>query len=102
MFHVEHSWNTNSKFYTMKATNNYIFLIRDKTETEKSGLFVPTGGRVKPHTGTIISVGSLVKDQEIKRAKNQKGMFHPSVGFEIEFEGNTYLVCQDHEIIGLP
>lgn len=85
----------------LKATNNYIFLIRDKVEKEAGGLMLTEKGRVKPHTGTIKSVGSLVRDQEIKRAKNGKAMFHPQVGFEIELDGQVYLVCQGDEIICL-
>lgn len=87
----------------MKATNNYIWLIRDKPKTETDDLIIPGEGRVKPHVGTLFAVGSLTRDQEIKKARNGgKALFHPSVGFEVEFEGNIYLVCQDHEIIGLP
>jgi co-chaperonin GroES (HSP10) len=86
----------------LKAANNTVWLIRDAVQKEKDGLILANTGRVKPHTGTIVTVGSLVRDQEIKRAKNQKAMFHPQVGFEIEHEGQIYLVCQGEEIIGLP
>lgn len=82
-----------------KATNEYVFIIRDEINKQKDGLIIPGNGRVKPHSGTVMSVGSLVRDQEIKRAKGGKVLFHPQVGFEIEFEGVTYLVCQGYEII---
>lgn len=85
----------------MKAANNFIFIIRDKTESEKSSLSIPGTGRVKPHTGTVVTVGSLVRDQEIKRAKDKKIMWHPTVGFDIEFEGITYLVLAEHEVIAV-
>lgn len=86
----------------MKATNEFVLVIRDKTETEKAGLILPTGGRVKPHVGTILSSGSLVKDNNIKSGKGKKCLFHPTTGWELEYEGTTYLVLEGHQIIALP
>ena len=85
----------------IKATNNFVFLIRDKTEAESGGLVLPTTGREKPHTGTIISVGGLAKDPEIKRGKGRKALFHKGIGFEIEFEDTKYLVLMENEIIAI-
>jgi len=86
----------------VKATNNFVFLIRDETETETATkLFIPSGGREKPHTGKVISVGGLVKDPEIKRSKGQKALFHKTVGMSIEYDGIEYLVVQEHEILAI-
>jgi co-chaperonin GroES (HSP10) len=84
----------------MKAYNNYVWIIRDIPESEKNNLIVPTAGRTKPSIGTAYSVGVLVKDGNLKNAKGKKIMFHPSVGWEIEYEGQTYVICEDHQIIG--
>jgi len=87
----------------IKATNNFVFLIRDETKTETAGskLFIPGSGREKPHTGKVVSVGGLVKDPEIKRSKGQKALFHKTVGMNIEYEGVEYLVVQEHEILAI-
>lgn len=85
----------------VKATNNYVWIIRDKTEGEKAGLILPGAGRVKPHQGLIVSVGQLVKDGNIKAGKGKKGLFHKGIGMEIEYEDQVYLVLQEHEIIGI-
>ena len=85
----------------MKAVNEFVLVIRDKTESEKNGLVLPEGGKVKPHQGTIVSSGKLVKDPDIKSGKGKKCLFHKTVGFELEFEGTTYLVLMGHEIIGI-
>lgn len=85
----------------IKAVNNFIFVIRDKTESEKSGLLIPSVGREKPHQGTVISIGSLVRDKEIKGSKGKKVLFHKGVGQEIPFEDNTYLVLNELEIIAV-
>lgn len=86
----------------MKATNEFVLVIRDKTESEKSGLILPTAGRIKPSVGTIQTVGGLVKDHNIKSGKGKKCLFHPTVGFELEYAGIVYLVLQDREIIAMP
>jgi co-chaperonin GroES (HSP10) len=86
----------------MKATNNWVLLIREETPTEKGGLIIPNAGRVKPHAGVIQSVGALVKDQNIKAAKGKKALFHPTVGQEIEYEGVVYLILDANQIISLP
>lgn len=86
----------------MKATNEFVLIKRDKTESEKSGLIIPSAGRVKPHVGTIESVGALVRDHNIKAGKGKKCLFHPTVGFEIVYDDVTYLVLTDREIIAMP
>lgn len=85
----------------IKAVNNFVFVIRDQVESEKSGLIIPTVGREKPHQGTIFSVGSLVKDREIKAGKGKKALFHKGVGMEIPYEGQVYLVLNELEVIAV-
>lgn len=85
----------------IKAVNNFLFILRDKEEAEKSGLLVPAQSREKPHQGTIISVGSLVQDQNIKKAVGKKVMFFKGTGFTIEFEGTEYLVLESERIIAI-
>lgn len=85
----------------IKATNNFVFLIREKIESESKGIILPTSAREKPHTGKVISVGGLAKDPEIKRSKGQKALFHKTVGTNIEYEGIEYLVLQEHEILAI-
>ena len=86
----------------IKVTNNSVFVIRDKTETETaSKLFIPGSGREKPHTGVVYGVGGLVKDPEIKRSKGKKALFHKGVGQEIEYEGQTYLVLDAAHVIAI-
>lgn len=85
----------------IKATNNFVFIQRDKTETEKSGLIIPTSGQVKQHIGTIVSVGNLVRDMKIKSGQGKKAMFHSTVGFNITHEEVEYVVLNGEEIIAI-
>lgn len=86
----------------IQATNNFVFIIRDDVETESSaGLLIPGHGRVKPHQGTIFSIGGLAKDPKIKNGKGKKAIFHAGIGFEIDYDSKTYLVLMDTEIIAV-
>lgn len=84
------------------ACNKFVLVLRDETETEVSGLEIPNEGRVKPHSGTIHAVGSLVEDEGIKAGVGAKCLFHAGVGFELDYEDTVYLVLGGHEIIALP
>ena len=85
----------------MKATNEFVLVIRDKTETEASGFVLPSDGKKKPNVGTIFSVGILVKDGNIKSGKGKKCLFHSTVGWDITYEGVEYLVLEGPQIICL-
>lgn len=85
----------------IQATNNFVFIIRDEIKSETGGLIIPGQGRVKPHQGTILSVGGMVKDPKIKGGKGKKVLFHQGIGFSIEFEGTEYLVLMGDEIIAV-
>jgi chaperonin GroES len=85
----------------LQATNDFVFIKRDEIESETAGLILPDSGKVKPHKGVIISIGDLVADKKIKSAKGKRAMFHQTVGFTIEHEGEDYLVLAGREIIAI-
>lgn len=80
-----------------KATNNWVWIIRDKIEDDKTKLFIPTASQAKPHEGTIQSAGELVKDKKIRAGK--KCLWHPTVGFEIIYNETTYVVMECEKVL---
>ncbi len=84
-----------------KATNTFVYVIRDEVQKKVNDLIIPGKGRVKPNRGDIFSVGGKVTDPDIKKGKGQKALFHQGVGQEIEVDGTDYLVLFEHEIIGV-
>lgn len=85
----------------IQATNNFVFIIRDKADTEKAGVYIPNVGREKPNEGTIFSIGDLIQDKKIKSAKNKKCLFFKGTGFHIEYQGIEYLVLTSDQIIAI-
>lgn len=84
----------------MEATNNQVWTIRTETPTESAnGLVLPDSGKEKPHTATVISVGELVQDRKIEKGK--LCIFHKGCGQELEYNGTTYLILDDKQIIGV-
>lgn len=84
----------------IQARNNFVFIKRDEVVNEMAGLIIPGQGREKPHEGTIVSAGPLVEDPAIKNGKGKKAIFHKGIGFEIDIDGETFLVLLGGEIIG--
>ena len=85
----------------IQATNHYVHVKRDVSVSEKNGLLLPATGKVKPHTGKILSIGSLVKDAKIKSGKGKTALWHQSVGQEITYNEETFLVLEDIHILGV-
>lgn len=85
----------------IQATNNFVFVIRDKANSEKAGIYIPNTGREKPNEGTVFSVGDLIQDKKIKAAKNKKCLFFKGTGFTIEYQGVDYLVLTSDQIIAI-
>lgn len=85
----------------IQATNNFVFIIRDKAEAEKAGVYIPNVGREKPNEGTVFSTGDLIQDKKIRGAKNKKCLFFKGTGFSIEYQGIEYLVLTSDQIIAI-
>jgi co-chaperonin GroES (HSP10) len=82
------------------AANDYVWVIRDETETEKDGLEIPDSAQVETNRGKIFSVGSLVRDRKFIQ-KDKTAIWNKHAGFEIEEGGVKYTILKENEIIGL-
>lgn len=84
---------------TLEATNNFVLIIRDKTPSEVAGLQIPDNGQEKPFKGVIATVGELVQDKRIQAGKS--ALWHKGNGWDMEYEGETYLVIEGDRIIAV-
>lgn len=85
----------------VEAVNKWVWVIRDKPETEKAGLVLLKSATEKPHTGLVISIGSMVEDKRIKAAKGKRAVFHKTVGNELTYKEVTYLIIHEEQILGI-
>jgi co-chaperonin GroES (HSP10) len=81
----------------IKATNNNVLVVRDKSAENIGGLYIPDEAKKLMHRGVIKSVGSLCSDKTIK--EGVIGIFNKSAGFEITEDGVIYLVLTQMDII---
>lgn len=84
-----------------KATNTFIFIIRDEVQKSINERVIPGKGRVKPHKGKIFSVGSKVTDKLIKGGEGKTAVFHQGIGQNIEIDGTEYLCLEEREILSI-
>lgn len=81
------------------AVGSFIFVERDETLSEKNGLILPDQAKVKPNTGTILSVGKNVRDKGIQEGR--KAAWNRHVGVETDLEGQIVTVLREEEILGV-
>lgn len=85
----------------IQARNNFVFILRDDIEKERKGLVIPNQGQEKPNRGTLHSIGEAVQDKQLKKDKGKKCIFFKGTGWDIEYEGQTYLVLEGERVIGV-
>lgn len=83
---------------TIVAANDCLWVTRQESESQKSGILIPDSAKKLFHKGTIISVGELVSDPNSR--KYEIAVFNKSSGFEIEEQGVRYLILRQTDIIG--
>ena len=82
----------------IQAKNDCVWVIREESESEKSGIYIPDNAKKKAHKGKVISVGKLTTDKTIKEGIT--AVFNQSSGFELELEGITYTILRGNDIVG--
>lgn len=83
----------------IKAYGMFVVIIRDEADSEAGGLVIPKHLRKTPPTGTVVSIGSMVPDKDIKGSKGKKVAYHDGVGFPIQHEGKEYWGLTHDQII---
>jgi len=85
----------------IQAVNNFVFVLIDKAPGEKSGFYIPDQGREKPNEGVVFSIGDVVPDKQIRKAKNKKCLFFKGTGFPVTYDGVEYQVLTSDQIIAI-
>ncbi len=80
------------------AKNNCVWVIREESESEKSGIYIPDSAKKKAHRGRVVAVGKLIEDKTI--VEGITAVFNQSSGFELDLEGVTYTILRGNEIVG--
>jgi len=85
----------------IKAIKNRIFLKKDKRPDKIGSIYVPDlqGQHAPPYSGTIISIGSDVKDPEYQ--VGMRILFHDLAGTEFEINGEKIFSIRDCDVAAI-
>jgi co-chaperonin GroES (HSP10) len=89
------------KLKNIKAIGERIFLIKDIVSESLGGILLLSNEEVNlpPYTGTIISVGNKVEDEDYK--PGVRVLFHDLAGFEFEYEGQKIYNIRERDIAAI-
>tara|TARA_R110000803_G_scaffold31668_1_gene70356 strand:+ start:183 stop:467 length:285 start_codon:yes stop_codon:yes gene_type:complete len=85
----------------IKPLGNRIFLKKDVQPDRKGNIILlkQDGMYAPPYSGTIIGVGSGVKDKEF--IIGEKVLFHDLAGTEIKYDGETIFSLRENDITAI-
>jgi co-chaperonin GroES (HSP10) len=85
----------------IKAIKNRIFLKKDEYPEKIGLIYVPKleGQYAPPYSGTIISIGSEVEDQDYQ--VGMKVLFHDLAGTEFDFNGEKVFSIRENDIVAI-
>ena len=70
-------------------------------EVTMSGIIIPDSAKEKPLRGTVLSVGTGTKDEEMHLKEGDQVLFGKYAGSEIEFEGEKYLIMRQSDVLAV-
>lgn len=74
-------------------------------EKTKSGIVLPTQSKEKPQEAVVVAVGpgGMVGDKEVKMVlkEGDKVIYSKYAGTEIKFDGETYIVIKQNDILAV-
>lgn len=78
-------------------------LVKPAAAEEKtiSGIIIPDSAKEKPLRGEVLAVGNGTKDEKIEVAVGNTVLFGKYAGTELEWEGNTYLIMRQSDILAI-
>lgn len=84
----------------LQAVGRFVYIIKDAPVTKVGGLELPEPSLKRPNTGTLLSVGNLVQDKNIK--KGRTALFNKASGGEINiFDTEITVVDGNEQVHGI-
>lgn len=85
----------------IKAVKNRIFLKKDEYPEKIGLLYVPKieGQFAPPYSGTILSVGSDITDEDY--VIGARVLFHDLAGTEFQIDGEKIFSIHEHDVLGV-
>ena len=69
----------------------------EEAKTTASGIYIPDSAKEKPSQGKVLAVSKTVEDIAV----NDTVVFGKYAGSELTLDGNTYLVIETDDLLGI-
>lgn len=79
--------------------DNVLILPFNSEETTKGGIIIPSTAKEKPTKGTVISVGSGTKDEEMVVKEGDVVLYGKYSGREITHDSVDYILLRQSDIL---
>ena len=78
-------------------------LIKSAAAQEKTvgGIIIPDSAKEKPLKGEVVAVGNGTKDEAMVVKAGDSVLYGKYAGTEIEWEGETYLIMRQSDILAI-
>ncbi|MDR1408034.1 MAG: co-chaperone GroES [Tannerella sp.] len=78
-------------------------LVKPATAEEKTsgGIIIPDSAKEKPLKGEVVATGNGTKDEEMVVKSGDKVLYGKYAGTEIEWDGETYLIMRQSDILAI-
>ncbi|MDR3268335.1 MAG: co-chaperone GroES [Tannerella sp.] len=78
-------------------------LVKPAAAEEKTvgGIIIPDSAKEKPLKGEVIAAGNGTKDEEMVVKSGDSVLYGKYAGTEIEWEGDTYLIMRQSDILAI-
>ncbi|MDR0758413.1 MAG: co-chaperone GroES [Tannerella sp.] len=78
-------------------------LVKPATAEEKTsgGIIIPDSAKEKPLKGEVVAAGNGTKDEEMVVKNGDKVLYGKYAGTEIEWDGETYLIMRQSDILAI-
>ena len=78
----------------------------EAAEVKKGGIIIPDAHKEKPQEGEVVALGTGKRDEagkliEFSVKKGDKVLISKYGGTEIKFEGESYLIMREDDILGI-
>lgn len=66
-----------------------------------SGIYIPDTAKEKPQQGTVLATGRGKKDEPMEVKEGDSVLYGKYAGTEVTYEGKTYLIMKQSDILAI-
>ena len=66
-----------------------------------SGIYIPDTAKEKPQQGTVLATGPGKKDEPMEVKEGDSVLYGKYAGTEVTYEGKTYLIMKQTDILAI-